>query len=862
MTNRIPSLLRLLAGSSLLIFLAIGEKSVFALPSDREQSGSQTHLLPHLTQKEHMILVKNWQISSVEHDISAQIDLPMLAPSSWEQVDYKNIFWIPDSLQSRNLTLHFGTIRGIASVKLNNIAIRRRLNYPTGFAIPIPQNLLNTSGENTLEITINRPESPEEGIPDMVRLFSRAENLGICGEILLTWDSNVYFSDFSYRYSEKNLTYNYQLSISDPEKILKGPFPKVRCEEKIIAPDGKIVHKRFEYLDLTEMNKQFARSIPIADPQFWSADTSLFYTIYFRSFSGHGLIASHEQKIALREFDIKSGKFYINSQPTKIKGCTYRIDYPIYSDKSLSKKMTDFYAQIKNDFIDIKRLGFNAIRFPQDTAHPYCYVLADSLGLYLFIENGLWRIPEPYFKNDRLLQASKTIADEAIKHYAQHPSFVALGLGTEIPIHLPAVEKFILILKRYIEQRSTVSLYTIPLNYQYLNSKPITNFYIYNKYDTSLLTDYQLFLNHFNIKDGIKPIWGNVGFSLSSGNNIEDHTASERIQSAKMNTFFQLLNNNPDYNGFFIETYKDWQSGVSAQITLRSEEDKCIYPYGLISWDGTEREIYRLMPKLLDDQVQSVGSYFPENRKTNFFSISVFILSVLFFYIYRRDFRFRENLKRSLSHPFGFFVDLRDRRIISIIDSTIIGIYTNFLVASIIAAYLYSMSNNLLVTEYLSSVLVPMNLDFFYVNVIDSPLKIFFLIWLIFYFLQLAVVILLKILNLFAVEKIRFRQYLAICNWAGAPLLFLLPASLLSYHLMRYDWYHWLAIIILGIFFIWYNFRLGNSLRVLLTMSVFKAFSLLILAYGGFLLLFGTIFETKYGLMTYFRLLTEANLLF
>ncbi len=862
MTNRSPSCLNLFTRPFLLLLLISGVNAVFALSPDGEQSGSQPDFTLHLTQNEHMTLLKNWQIYSEEQNISADIDLPMLAPSCWEQVIFRNVFHIPETLQDRNLTLHLPGIRGIASVNLNNIAIRRRLNYPTGFAISIPQNLLNTSGENTLEISINCPESPEEGIPEMVRLFSRAGNLGICGEILLTWDSNAHFSDLSYRYSERNLTYNYQLSISDPKMISKEPFPKIRCEEEIVAPDGRIIYKRFEYLDLTEMNKRFARSIPVTDPQYWSADTSLFYIIRFRALSGLGLITSYEQKIALREFNIKAGKFYINNQPTKIKGCTYRIDYPVYSEKSIKKYLNVFYTQIRSDFIDIKSLGFNAIRFPQDTAHPYCFMLADSLGLYLFIENGLWRIPEPYFKNDRLLQASKTIADEAIKQYAHHPSFMALGLGTEIPIHLPAVEKFILILKRYIEQNSPVSLYVIPINYQYLNSKPITNFYIFNKYDTSLLTDYGAFLNYSNIKGEIRPIWGNVGFSLSSGDGIEDLAVSEHIQSAKMNSFFQLLINNPDYNGFFIETYRDWQSDVPARITLRTKEDECIYPYGLLSWDRTEREIYRLMPALLANQVQSAGIYFPDNKKTNFFSISVFIFSVFFFYIYRRDYRFRENLKRSISHPFGFFVDLRDRRVISIIDSTIIGVYTNFLVASIIAAYLFFMNDNLLLEEYLSSVLVPMNLKLFYVNVIDSPLIISFIIWIIFYLLQLAVVIILKILNLFAVEKIRFRQYLAICNWAGAPLLFLLPASLLSYHLMRYDWYHWFAILVLCIFFFWYNFRLGNSLRVLLTMRVFKAFSLLILAYGGFFLIFGAIFESKYGLMTYFRLLTEANLIF
>ncbi len=742
-----------------------------------------------------LLHVSNWQISSEEHNISDDINLPMLAPSSWDQVTFRSIFHITDSLQNKNLNLRISKIIGIASIKINNIAVRHRLNYPTNFTIPIPQNLLNTNGENSLEIDIKKLQSPDEGIPEMVRLFSREKNLGICGEVYLTWDKNVRFSGMNHRYSNKSLSYHYQLIINDPTLISKAPFSKIRCEEEILAPDGMIIHKRFEYLDLSELNKNFTRTINITEPQLWSADTSLFYTISLRALSGLGSVASFEQKIGLREFDIKEGNFYINEQATKIKGCTYRINYPVYLSDDIEKQSISFYKQIRDDLIDIKKIGFNSIRFPQDAAHPYCFHLADSLGLYLFIENGFWRIPEPYFKNDRLLQASKTIADEAITDYAHHPSFMALGLGTEIPIHLPAVEKFILILKRYIEQKSSVALYLIPLNHHFIKTKPVTDFYIFNKYDISLLTNYEEVLNFFrnNSHTDIKPLWGNVGFSLSNGNEIEDNSISENIQATKMNSFFQLLNTNSNHNGYFIETYRDWQSDVPARIALSSDDGRCVYPYGLLDWKGNKRKIYHLMPELLNNQIRTSIMKPLDVIKTNYFSISVFILSIFFFYIYQRDYRFRENLKRSLSHPFGFFVDLRDRRIISILDSTIIGLYTNFLVATIIAAYLFFMRDNLLFDEYLSSVLVPLNLKSFYVKIIDSPMKISFLIWIFFYFMQLTVVIILKILNLFAVEKIRFRQYLAICNWAGAPLLFLLPASLLSYHLMFYKWYYWLC---------------------------------------------------------------------
>jgi hypothetical protein len=323
-----------------------------------------------------------------------------------------------------------------------------------------------------------------------------------------------------------------------------------------------------------------------------------------------------------------------------------------------------------------------------------------------------------------------------------------------------------------------------------------------------------------------------------------------------------MLAQNPEINGYFIESYRDWESDVSAELAIHDDQGVSVYPFGLVGRINEKRQIYKHISDFQNQNFPFIKASIRIVKKSNFFSISVFILSILFLFIFRRDYRFKENLNRALFHPFGFFVDLRDRRIISIIDSTIIGLFTNFLVAVTLSAYLYYMGDNLLMEEYLSSVLVPLGLKPFYLALIESPYIITLYIWFILYILQLIVVILLKVLNLLSIEKIRFRQILAICNWAGASLLLLLPVSLLSFHLMTYELYHRLAILIMIFFFFWYNFRLGNGLRVLLTMSAVKIFIIIVLIYFGTLFTFGAIFESKYGLISYFRLLADADTLF
>jgi hypothetical protein len=227
-------------------FLFISLKTILLLLLLSSSVTAFTAGIPLFLKNDDISIVKNWQIISGDETISDQINLPILAPANWNKVTFRNTFLIPDTIQNKNIQLWVGKIHGNADLKINNISIRRRLNYPTGFKIPIPQNLLNSNGENTLEITINKPQSTEEGVPELVRLFSHQKNLGICGNVIITWDKNVNFREFTHNYAEKSLTYRYQLSVKDPQNISKAPYPKLRCEEELLSPSGKIIHKRFQ----------------------------------------------------------------------------------------------------------------------------------------------------------------------------------------------------------------------------------------------------------------------------------------------------------------------------------------------------------------------------------------------------------------------------------------------------------------------------------------------------------------------------------------------------------------------------------------------------------------------------------------
>ena len=757
----------------------------------------------------------------------------------------------------------FPGIYGIVDINFNNIEMMQKYYIPSGIKVQIPANLINIGGENILDIVIRKPESLTEGIPNFVEIFKSAQNLGIAGEIYLDWLPSAYFSNLTYTFARKKLSINYQLHFDENYPKNEKIDPKVRCEEEITDPEGKIIYNRVEYIDPETGTKDFNRSTFINNPMYWSSDSSQFYQLRLTATSARGLIAIHEQKLGLKEIEINQQNLIVNNEPLHLKGINYRLPYPVYrNQQNRGLPRDEFYSTLKKDFTDIKNLGFNAVRIPDIPAHPACFFLADSLGLYLFCEIGLWRIPESYFRDDNLLQISKNVADEIIQFQSLHPSFTALGIGNEIPIHLATVKKYMLILQGYIKPKFSLPLYLIPLNIDLITQEPVTDFYMFNKYDLSLLSDFNQIVNSEIVRSGAPIIISNAGFSVVSTAEDNDKAFQEDLQSVRVQDFFKLASAQPNFGGFFLESYRDWEAAIPARLGKPGISGTYIYPYGLVNDANEKRDLYYQISELMNGKYKILSNDKTPPKKSNFFSIIVFVISIAILFIYRGNYRFRENVKRSMAHPYGFFVDLRDRRIISILNSTIIGLYTNFLVSILIAAYLYYMRDNLLMEEMLSSVLVPLKFKYIYLEIIKSPFYLSLIIWFSFYLLQLSVVILLKIVNLLSEKKLRFRQYLATCNWAGAPLILLFPVSMLSYHLMHLKIGPPLIIGILVLFFLWYNVRLGNGLRVLLSMPVYKILIFIILSYGGILFAFSAVYEANFGLISYLKLLTEASPLF
>ena len=789
-----------------------------------------------------MMLSENWQVYFNGDENYTIYKLPLNLGADTESARLTNKFIIPDSLIDLDIVLHFAGIRGFTQISLNKSLIRTHPDVLTPFSVTVQKEWLKKSGENILEIQVSKSENFPEKIPDFAYLFREKNCLSIPAAVYIEWLPPVHFSNFGYTFNQ-SLQINYDLNIDISDTLYGGDFKKLRFEEILLKSDGTKIFTRFEYIDFRSQRKSITRDINFDNPQLWSPESPVLYTMQIKAYSDGKLIAVLSQPLGLRNPSVSSGYFSLNNNPIEIKGITYR--FPQSIDPVQSFRLMNL---VRADLENIKSLGFNAIRIPNSTLPPYAMYLADSLGLMIFPEIGIWRIPPALFNDNEFMEVIKGVTSELIASTRLHPSVIALGLGNEIQLNDAGAQKVILILDKHVKNTANLLTYVTPVEYQNLPITRLTDFYMLSTYNRAVFSALNYFQSYKSrLTAGF--MLGNVGFA-----------SGQDSVSAEMQRFLTEFKDIGNLGGYFIESYRDWNKAIPTYSVVNA----ATYSYGLYELNGTPRPMVDFFKTYFTANTLPAASYPPLSKeRTNFFSLSIFLSTILFFLFYQQYYNFRDNVKRSLSHSYGFFVDLRDRRIIALLNSFIIGMFSNLLVANILAAYLHFYRNDIYMEEIISAVLVPFGLKGFYLSIVQSAFLLLLVIWIMFFVGQLIIAAIMRFFSMFVEERVRYRQTVAVCNWAGVPLLFLIPVSLLSYQIiLPREGLHFYLLIVLIIFFFWYNYRLANGIRVLMIMSTFKVFSILVLTYSVLFFTFFAFLESGSEFTEYFNLLTQAKSLF
>ena len=784
----------------------------------------------------HEIVPLQWQVQKA--DGWENVSFPFTKVTPFE-IRLRTAFKHRTEEDTLPLALTAGGISGNLSVYLNGHMIRFHPNSTAPFAFVLPASELNE--ENLLILILKRSSDASNGFPQFARIYTEQPFLGIKESVKLYSITPKPLGNFNLKIEKlaarATLFYSYDISLPESKR-------KYRIEESFLPKGSK--RTRFISSKTTHIEGRFT----VEKDNLWAPDNPVLIQTRVKVFDTKNLLYDQTFRSGLRSLQLKAGKMRINGRSISINGINYHSDAEKLKNKPYKNIITA-------DFTAIKKMGFNAVRLPRYLPDRTMLQAADSIGLLLFGELPILRYPPSLFFNDDLLEHAKTAVGNFSGLSRSHPSLTAIGLGQEISLREAATQKFMFILKDIVNRQLKILTYVSPFPAEPLPIEKIADFYMLDIHRP--LQRYAL--NHIPHPEGFF-LAGRIGCirNEAAAKWDADPVSRERVLFYKRE--FDALFNTFRLSGGFVESFMDWRLSFPTHLSKQGKDSAYIYPSGLFNSEHLAKHWLFDFKPLWEKNNPRLLSNAPVQKRSNFFSILIIFSSILFFAVYRRMPRLSENMRKALRHPYGFFVDMRERRIIPLFNSFWVGGYAALLLSSIFSSIIYYHHDNFILQEFSAVLLNPLGLYAGFLKVSSNPVYLTLIIFSILLFYPISVSFILKLTALFSGQRIRLRQALAIGLWSGVPLLFLLPVSLFSFQILAFESWNTYLFILIILFVVWAHFRIINGIRVLFITKISKVLLALLLSYTIPFIIFWAVFKPTAYWLEYLSLLVRSGSLF
>ena len=830
-----------------LVSFFVNHQNVFADDSQGILHSFQNTVIRYLPKPGDQVfqVLSGWQRET--SGSSQQVIVPFL----FEKLDALSIsasFKLDSTELQKKIYLVFPELFGAVHIYVNDKSLQFFINSDISRSVLLDPGNLKFNTDNQLKIEMKIPVRPEDGFPSFVHLFAEPRFLGLLKPVYLISKSQNYINQFQYTLSQDtdpaifNYSFNFELN-TVPEEQSKDQF---NIDYSISSTQGRLYHRRIKRIKIG--GNHLSDELKIPKEQFWSVEQPNSLVLSYTLANGNRFMTFDTTSISIRTTNFVQNNFYLNSSKIEIKGVNYHRNLQSFEDQN-------YYGKLKNDLTGIKDLGFNAVRCPSYIPDDQFLSLTDSLGLLVFGELPIRRYPNPLFLSDVLLENVKITLDRVSEIINAHPSFYALGIGQEIMLNEGSVQKFILIAKSYAMNKITIPVYTSPVPGSIIPSNRVTDFYILDKYNPLQFSELSKNMIHAPFT-----IAGMAGIINSDQTNTWDTDPANKQRLLFISNEISALKAS-GLKGGFLECYQDWIATNPTNVTVNNK-NPLIMPDGFSFINGEMKPWIKSTDNIWDiSQNNTVGKE-AKKQITNYFSILMVFASIIFLLIYSKRPRLKENMKRAFKHPYGFFVDMRERRIIPLFNSFLVGAFTALILGNYIGSVFYYYRDSFWMQEVFNLLLEPIGLFEYFLKASKSPVSITLTFFVILFLFPIIVSIILYIISLFSKERIRFRQGLAIGLWSGIPLFFLLPLSIFGYHWLYYFENNYIFFIVLGLFIFWAHFRIINGIRVLFITKTTKVFLIMVLSYIAPVIILWAVFRPEPYWYDYFKLLLNAKALF
>ncbi len=733
----------------------------------------------------------SWEYRVAEDENWGRIAVPS-SYSGHYQVTFRRDFSVPRDIASSSVfQLIALSISYYCEISINGQFIGKHAGL-TSFSYKISPGILRP-GKNTIEIRVNNFLDTHETIPVYEQLWDRLNYGGIVHDIGIVAHRGVWVQE-SYVTTEvagegRPVTLRYRALLNSGE-ISSLPADSTGSA----ASFGRsAVNHLIEILDpLTGLSlasseamrveveadrlKEVEISMTLSGMRLWSPEAPNLYILRQRTFRGGVILDEHMQQIGFRSVRLRENGLQVNGKPLFVKAMTYMEDSPRHG-RSLS------LDEMERDVLMMKNLGINAVRLLSGSTHPAFMSLCDRYGILLFQDLPLREVPDAVLEKVGIHTSAKNILREAVARDYNHPSLVAVGLAQGILKDSPALNDYIKDVSNAVPQLQQLLRY---VSFQSTLPEQLPEFCDFIGLDIepqSPATVSTLIATLSETRGDIPVVISSLMYPVQIQN--YNGYSDPRSIDAQGQFFLQLYKEIRDlgYYGLVVHSFADW--AVSRPIMAVDRVYQYTATSGVVDRFRQKRISYDVLKTGFNNEKPPVlvtGNY-EEQHPMSFVILGILIIFI-FAGVYNLFRRFRENVVRSFLRPYNFYADVRDQRMLSLFQTSMVGLLGSLSAGLLFANLLYYWRMNILVDKVIAQFVhvtwIKQWMNYAAWNPMDNAL----VLTVVFFMLLVLFALFLRLFALLARKKVFLFDAFSVSMWSVLPMIILAPFGMVLYRIL------------------------------------------------------------------------------
>lgn len=760
-------------------------------------------------------LREDWDIKESQNDENwGKIAIPFAYEKS-NTITLQKKFTLPKSGNPDIYAITFENVVGLQEIYVNETKLTFDPSEIPWQSFDFPAKLIRENSDNWVRVVLSSKSEIKHRQIIASKVLLPLEKIGIYKEPYLTIfpspflgevkilpqvDNNKIHGSINYQIEVvKNLssngegdTINYQVEVS---LYNESQLTKINSERVFFTLKAK--------------NQNSLRGkLIVTNPNLWTPENPNRYFIRVTLLHNNIAIDESFHSIGFHDIKFSNNTFFLNGYPYEIKGVTYFWENRLQFSSSNEER-------IFHDIRLIKELGANAVRIINSVPSKVFVEECDRKGILLFIDIDSKKYTAQFFEVEKNRQSIKHNISHLHNSFSGSPSITAINFG-------------------FAETKTQFENIVELIKFSSLKNPSYLNFYStesYFDFNDDRVTFIALETSRLKLEELKKTVSflkeRNKNFLISSFGYSHNYNVNEgysnpysvQAQAKYLSEGLEILQK--DSVAFFVNTMFDYR--LPYHSVLAGNIDNSLYSIGLINEYRNKQKIsYEIVESYFKNEKLPVvvqGNFSDdENVIFVFCGIGLIVLLVLLINSTRR---FREYATRALLKTYNFFSDIRDERVISTFQTTLLAIIVTTSISMLYSGVIFYFKDKISFERFIS--LFNSEILFELISYLAwRPLAAILYGSIFFFILIILTTLSIKFFNLFVRTKIFLSHAYSLTVWSIFPFVISVPLGIVAYKVLLYQEYNFIVFALIILFHIWILMRLLKGISILFEVKRFN----------------------------------------